>query len=122
MLNHEGKENGIISRTSAIPQSTRNVFFGTLLIARARMTVTAKIITAPVKLIWSRFIITTSFQIANNLFQLFDLFLRQFFSPKQRSEQFVSRTVVDFVDQFISFGFLNSGLGNQCMADRKSVV
>ena len=40
------------------------------------MTVTAKIITAPVKLIWSRFIITTSFQIANNLFQLLDLFLR----------------------------------------------
>ena len=72
----QGKENGIISRTSAIPQSTRNVFFGTLLIARARMTVTAKIITAPVKLIWSRFIITTSFQIANNLFQLLDLFLR----------------------------------------------
>ena len=51
MLNHEGKENGIISRTNAIPQSTRNVFFGTLLIAIVRMTVTAKIITAPVKLI-----------------------------------------------------------------------
>ena len=46
MLNHEGKENGIISRTNAIPQSTRNVFFGTLLIAIARMTVKPRIISS----------------------------------------------------------------------------
>ena len=73
MLNMEGSENGSNSRATAIPQSARKVFLGSKLIAKARMMVIAKIITAPAKLICNRFIRNTSLQITDNLFQLFDL-------------------------------------------------
>ena len=67
-------ENGSNSRMTTIPQSTKKVFFGKRLIAKARITMIAKIITAPAKLICNRLIYTTSLQVADDLFQLFDLF------------------------------------------------
>ena len=66
-------ENGRSSRVIAMPQSTRKVFLGSRLIARARITMVAEITTAPAKLIYNRLIYTTSLQVTDNLLQLFDL-------------------------------------------------
>ena len=66
-LSVEGMENGSKSRTTAIPQSTKKVFLGNRLIAKARITMIAKIITAPAKLICNRLIYTTSLQVTDNL-------------------------------------------------------
>ena len=66
-LNAEGMENGSKSRITAIPQSTKKVFLGNRLIAKARITMIAKIITAPAKLICNRLIYTTSLQVTDNL-------------------------------------------------------
>ena len=74
MLNQEGKENGIISRTSAIPKP--GMSFRDFVNCKSTNDRNGQNHYSTVKLIWSRFIITTSFQIANNLFQLLDLFLR----------------------------------------------
>lgn len=58
---------------AAIPQSARKVFLGNRLIARARITLIARIITAPAKLICIRLIYITSLQVIDNLFQFFNL-------------------------------------------------
>ena len=68
MLMLEGREKGISKRTSAAYQSTKKVFFGTRSIAKARMTMMAKIIMAPETLICNKLMPRTSFQIADDLF------------------------------------------------------
>ena len=73
MLNPDGNENGTSSLMIVIPHSIRNVFLGNRLIARARMTVITRIITAPATLICSKLIFITSLQIVDDLFQLCDL-------------------------------------------------
>ena len=57
----DGKDNGINKRNSATPHSAKKVFFGSLLIASARMTTIAKIKMAPEKLICRKLIVTSSF-------------------------------------------------------------
>ncbi len=67
-LNMDGRENGSNSRATAIPQSAKKVFLGNRLTVRGRITIIAKIITAPAKLICNRLIFTTSLQVTDNLF------------------------------------------------------
>ena len=76
MLSLDGNENGTSSRSSAAAQSSRNVFFGTLLIASARSTVMTTIITPPARLICKSRIPGTSFQLPDDLPELLDLLVR----------------------------------------------
>ena len=103
----EGREKGTSSRTSAAPQSAKKVFFGRRLIASARSTVMTRIIAAPLTLICSKLIPATSFQIPDNLFQLLNLFSRKLLPAQKRRKQFVSRTVIDLVNQLVCFRLLN---------------
>lgn len=105
----EGKENGIKSRISATSQSAKNVFFGTRLIARARITMIARIITAPATLIFNKLIPVTSFQLPDDLLELFDLLGGEFLPSQQRCKQLIRRTVIDFVDQLVCFRLLYGG-------------
>ena len=107
MLRVEDSETGSTSRSSAAPQSARNVFFGTWLIASARRTVIARIMTPPVTLICRRLIPGTSFQFPDDLPKPLDLLGGEFFSAQQRGEQLVGRTVIDLVDEFIRLRLLH---------------
>lgn len=57
-LNIDGKENGINKRSNATPQRAKKVFFGSLLIASARITTIVKIKMTPEKLICNKLIVT----------------------------------------------------------------
>ena len=61
-----------------MPQSAKKVFLGKKVIAKARMTIIAKIITAPAKLICNRLICTTSLQVTDNLFQRYLMDIKLF--------------------------------------------
>ena len=112
MLRAEGRERGISSRKSAMPQRTGNVLFGTWSIARARMTVMTKIMTPPARLICSKLISRPSFQLSDDLLEPFYLFGRELFSAEKRRKQLVGRAIIDLVEQFICFRLLNRRLGN----------
>ncbi len=70
----------------------------------------------------SVFMLTTSFQICNDLLQLFNFFSRKFFPAQQSSKQLIRRTIVNFVNQFIRFSFLYFFFGNKGMADYCSLI
>jgi len=75
-------ENGTSKRSNATNHKIRNTFLGNLCIHNKRNTITTIIITEAEKLISSRLISTTSFQISNNFFQVFYLLFGKFFSAK----------------------------------------
>lgn len=67
-LNGDEKEKGTNRRTKAIAHKVKNVFLGSLLIAKVRITITTKINREAEKLVCSILIKNTSFHIADNLF------------------------------------------------------
>lgn len=97
-LKGDEKDNGINSRNKATAQKAKKVFLGSLLIAKARITIITKINTDAEKLICTILTLITSFQITNNLFEFFNLFSRKVFPAYQRRKQLISRTVKNFID------------------------
>ncbi|MNI35456.1 hypothetical protein D3C73_894800 [compost metagenome] len=81
-LNCDGKEKGMKSRHRTMPHNIKKVFLGSLLMANARIIITATIIIEAEKLICHRFIDFTSFQIIYNFFELLNLICGQVFSSK----------------------------------------
>ena len=82
----------------------------------------AAIITAPAMLICSMLIAVPSFQVVDNVFQLFDLRGGKLFPAQQRGEQLIGAAVVHLVDELVRLRFLHGGFGDERMAEKAGLA